>query len=163
MLKTYNSTVRFSKYEFYNKLLDGITLLRAFKRGMHKGFQPWISWTHLKVLISWATRLDLCMVLSTINYAIYSVSKRKRKCNILDLSSLFFFLIFFLWRFWHLPSISSFLFLVFLQQRSPPILLQPSMHNPFWISTFWASFRVDDMIITRDDLIVIQELKNFLS
>ena len=40
MLKTYNSTVRFSKYEFYNKLLDGITLLRAFKRGMHKGFQP---------------------------------------------------------------------------------------------------------------------------
>ena len=31
MLKTYktcNSMVRFSKYEFYNKLLSGVTLLR---------------------------------------------------------------------------------------------------------------------------------------
>ena len=31
MLKTYstyNSTMRFSKHEFYNKLLDGITLLK---------------------------------------------------------------------------------------------------------------------------------------
>ena len=27
--KTYNSTVWFSKYEFYNKLLDDITLLRV--------------------------------------------------------------------------------------------------------------------------------------
>ena len=27
--KTYNSTVRFSKYEFYNKLLDGVTFLRV--------------------------------------------------------------------------------------------------------------------------------------
>ena len=27
--RTYNSTVRFSKYEFYNKLLGGITLLRV--------------------------------------------------------------------------------------------------------------------------------------
>ena len=26
--RTYNSTVRFSKYEFYNKLLGSITLLR---------------------------------------------------------------------------------------------------------------------------------------
>ena len=32
MLKTYrswNSTVRFSKYEFYNKLLGGVTLLKV--------------------------------------------------------------------------------------------------------------------------------------
>ena len=32
MLKTYttcNSTVKFSKYEFYNKLLSGVTLLRV--------------------------------------------------------------------------------------------------------------------------------------
>ena len=27
--KTYNSTVRFSKYEFYNKLLDGVTFRRV--------------------------------------------------------------------------------------------------------------------------------------
>ena len=27
--KTYNSTVRFSKYEFYNKLLNGVTFLRV--------------------------------------------------------------------------------------------------------------------------------------
>ena len=27
--KTYNSTVRFSKYEFYNKLLDVVTFLRV--------------------------------------------------------------------------------------------------------------------------------------
>ena len=27
--RTYNSTVRFSKYEYYNKLLGGITLLRV--------------------------------------------------------------------------------------------------------------------------------------
>ena len=27
--KTCNSTVRFSKYEFYNKLLGGVTLLRV--------------------------------------------------------------------------------------------------------------------------------------
>ena len=27
--KTYNSTMRFSKYEFYNKLLDGITVFQV--------------------------------------------------------------------------------------------------------------------------------------
>ena len=27
--KTYNSTVRFSKYEWYNKLLGGVTLFRV--------------------------------------------------------------------------------------------------------------------------------------
>ena len=27
--RTYNSTVRFSKYEFNNKLLSGVTLLRV--------------------------------------------------------------------------------------------------------------------------------------
>ena len=27
--RTCNSTVRFSKYEFYNKLLDGVTLLKV--------------------------------------------------------------------------------------------------------------------------------------
>ena len=27
--KTYNSTMRFSKYEFYNKLLDGVTVFRV--------------------------------------------------------------------------------------------------------------------------------------
>ena len=27
--RTYNSTVRFSKYEFYSKLLCGVTLLRV--------------------------------------------------------------------------------------------------------------------------------------
>ena len=39
MLRTYrtcNSTVRFSKYEFYNKLLGGVTLLRV---------TPYITWT----------------------------------------------------------------------------------------------------------------------
>ena len=34
--KTYNSTVRFSKYECYNKLLGGVTLLRV---------TPGITWT----------------------------------------------------------------------------------------------------------------------
>ena len=29
MLRTYNSMVWFSKYEFYNKLLGGVTLLRV--------------------------------------------------------------------------------------------------------------------------------------
>ena len=29
MLKTYNSTVKFSKYELYNKLLGGVTLFRV--------------------------------------------------------------------------------------------------------------------------------------
>ena len=41
MLRTYktcNSTVRFSKYEFYNKLLGGITLLRV---------TPGVTWTQL--------------------------------------------------------------------------------------------------------------------
>ena len=27
--RIYNSMVKFSKYEFYNKLLDGVTLLRV--------------------------------------------------------------------------------------------------------------------------------------
>ena len=39
MLRTYrtcNSTVRFSKYEFYNKLLGGVTLLRV---------TPSVTWT----------------------------------------------------------------------------------------------------------------------
>ena len=27
--RTYNSTLRFSKYEFYNKLLGGVTLLKV--------------------------------------------------------------------------------------------------------------------------------------
>ena len=34
--KTYNPTVRFSKYEFYNKLLGGITLFRV---------TPGVTWT----------------------------------------------------------------------------------------------------------------------
>ena len=34
--KTYNSTVRFSKYEFCNKLLSGVTLLRI---------TPGVTWT----------------------------------------------------------------------------------------------------------------------
>ena len=130
MLKTYNSTVRFSKYEFYNKLLDGITLLRAFKRGMHKGFQPWISWTHLKVLISWATRLDLCMVLSTINYAIYSVSKRKRKCNILDLSSHFFF------NFFSLKVLTPTINLLFSLSSFPPTTLPSYPSTTFYAQSF---------------------------
>ena len=40
MLKTYktcNSTVGFPKYEFYNQLLGGVTLLRV---------TPGVSWTH---------------------------------------------------------------------------------------------------------------------
>ena len=39
MLRTYricNSTLRFSKYEFYNKLLGGVTLLRV---------TPNVTWT----------------------------------------------------------------------------------------------------------------------
>ena len=28
-IRIYNSTVKFSKYEFYNKLLDGVTLLKV--------------------------------------------------------------------------------------------------------------------------------------
>ena len=27
--RTYNSTIRFSKYKFYNKLLDGVILFRV--------------------------------------------------------------------------------------------------------------------------------------
>ena len=46
MLKTYricNSTVRFSKYKFYYKLLDGITFLRII---------PGVAWTqHLYIYI----------------------------------------------------------------------------------------------------------------
>ena len=34
--RTYNSTVGFSKYEFYNKLLDGVTLLKV---------TPSVTWT----------------------------------------------------------------------------------------------------------------------
>ena len=29
MLRTCNSTLRFLEYEFYNKLLDGVTLLKV--------------------------------------------------------------------------------------------------------------------------------------
>ena len=36
--RTYNSTVVFSKYEFYNKLLDGIILLKV---------TPSVTWTQL--------------------------------------------------------------------------------------------------------------------
>ena len=48
MLKTYNSTVRFSKYEFYNKLLDGITLLRV---------TPDITWTQIIYIYIFNVRL----------------------------------------------------------------------------------------------------------
>ena len=34
--RTYNSMVGFSKYEFYNKLLDGVTLLKV---------TPGVTWT----------------------------------------------------------------------------------------------------------------------
>ena len=46
MLRTYrtcNSTVKFSKYEFYNKLLDGVTLLKL---------TPDVTWTQLYIYIS---------------------------------------------------------------------------------------------------------------
>ena len=39
MLRTYrtcNSTIKFSKYEFYNKLLGGVTLLKV---------TPYVTWT----------------------------------------------------------------------------------------------------------------------
>ena len=36
MLRTCNSIVRFLKYEFYNKLLDGITLFKVI---------PGVTWT----------------------------------------------------------------------------------------------------------------------
>ena len=45
LLRTYricNSTVGFSKYEFYNKLLDGITLLRV---------TPGVTWTQHYIYI----------------------------------------------------------------------------------------------------------------
>ena len=54
MLKTYktcNSMVRFSKYEFYNKLLSGVTLLKV---------TPGVSWTqsciYIYILIGKAER-----------------------------------------------------------------------------------------------------------
>ena len=34
--RTYNSTIRFSKYEFYNKKLGGVTLFRVI---------PGVTWT----------------------------------------------------------------------------------------------------------------------
>ena len=37
MLRTCNSMIRFSKYEFYNKLLDDVTLLKVILD---------ITWTH---------------------------------------------------------------------------------------------------------------------
>ena len=40
--KTCNSTVRFSKYEFYNKLLGGVTLLRVI---------PGVTWTQPYIYI----------------------------------------------------------------------------------------------------------------
>ena len=41
--RTYNSTMRFSKYELYNKLLVGVTLVRV---------TPDISWTqHIYIYI----------------------------------------------------------------------------------------------------------------
>ena len=41
--RTYNSTVVFSKYEFNNKLLGGVTLLRV---------TPGVTWTQLYIYIS---------------------------------------------------------------------------------------------------------------
>ena len=41
--KTCNSTMRFLKYEFNNKLLNGITLLRV---------TPGVTWTQLYIYIS---------------------------------------------------------------------------------------------------------------
>ena len=46
LLKTYktcNSTVRFSKYEFYNKLLDDVTLLKV---------TPGVTWTQSIYIVS---------------------------------------------------------------------------------------------------------------
>ena len=45
LLRTYrtcNSTVRFSKYKFYNKLLDGVTLLRVILSGI-----PLLGWCNI--------------------------------------------------------------------------------------------------------------------
>ena len=41
--KTYNSTVRFTKYELYNKILGGITLLRVTSS---------VTWTSLSLSLS---------------------------------------------------------------------------------------------------------------
>ena len=40
--RTCNSTVRFSKYKFYNKLLDGVTLLRVILSGI-----PLLGWCNI--------------------------------------------------------------------------------------------------------------------
>ena len=45
--KTYNSTMRFSKYKFYNKLLGGVTLFRI---------TPGVTWTqpiYIYIYIYW--------------------------------------------------------------------------------------------------------------
>ena len=58
MLRTYricNSTVRFSKYEFYNKLLDDITFLRII---------PDVSWTqHLCIYMCVCVCMYVCKLL----------------------------------------------------------------------------------------------------
>ena len=54
MLRTYrmcNSTVGFSKYKFYNKLLVGVTLLRISKKKKEKKSQVTASVTLVKLRI----------------------------------------------------------------------------------------------------------------
>ena len=53
LLRTYNSTVRFLNYEFYNKLLDGATLLRV---------TPEVTWTKLIYIYIWV----LCFALGSV-------------------------------------------------------------------------------------------------
>ena len=54
LLRTYNSTVKFLNYEFYNKLLDGATLLRV---------TPEVTWTkliYIYIYECYALPLDQC-------------------------------------------------------------------------------------------------------
>ena len=46
--KTYNSMIGFSKYEFYYKLLDGVTLLKV---------TPGVTWTQPIYIYIYMTRL----------------------------------------------------------------------------------------------------------
>ena len=53
LLRTYNSMVRFLNYEFYNKLLGDVTLLRV---------TPEVTWTKLIYIYIWV----LCFALGSV-------------------------------------------------------------------------------------------------
>ena len=85
MLRTYriyNSTVKFSKYEFYNKLLDGVILLRI---------TPGVNWIQLiYIYIYIYKKLDfLYKIFLQLLY--FTATSRFSLISLVDYSITFFF------------------------------------------------------------------------